>query len=233
MTRASSGTYRGTSSAQRRAERRRRLLDAALDIIGTQGLSALTVRGVCEQGRVGPRFFYEAFPDLDTLAVELLREIQEAALDSARKAIANTEGEPGDRLRAGVTALVTDLTDDPRRAQLIFAQAHGSETLMRSRFEGMRRISETIIEQTHLVLSDELPADSDTALSATSRLITGGAAELVLVWLDGGLEVDRDGLIALLADFTISMIERVPGLARRLPDRAAALHTNTPDSAAR
>ncbi|PXX57469.1 TetR family transcriptional regulator [Nocardia tenerifensis] len=214
MTRAFNGTYRGTSPAERREERRRRLLDTALDIVGTQGLSALTVRGLCEQARVGPRFFYEAFPDLDALAAELLLEIQDAALDTARAAVAGTEGGPADKIRAGVAALIIELTDDPRRARIVFAQAYGNEVLMRSRFDGMRRVADAIIEQTRLVLDP--PAGQDTAVAATSQLITGGAAELVLVWLDGGLAVDRDGLIDLLADFTIAMVGRLPEVAERL-----------------
>ncbi|WP_405164896.1 TetR family transcriptional regulator [Nocardia sp. NBC_01499] len=214
MTRAFSGTYRGTSTAERREDRRRRLLDTALDIVGTQGLSALTVRGLCEQAKVGPRFFYEAFPDLDTLASELLLEIQDAALDTARAAVAATDGTPSDKIRAGVAALIVELTDDPRRAKVVFAQAYGSEALMRSRFDGMRRVADAIIEQTRLVL--DLPAGHDTAVAATSQLITGGAAELVLVWLDGGLDVDRDGLVDLLAEFTIAMVGRLPDVAERL-----------------
>ncbi|WP_280244072.1 TetR/AcrR family transcriptional regulator [Nocardia abscessus] len=214
MTRTVSGTYRGASTAERREDRRRRLLDAALDIIGTQGLSALTVRGVCEQAKVGPRFFYEAFPDLDALASGVLGEIQQAALDRAKAAVAETAGTPGDRIRAGVAALIVELTDDPRRAKVAFAQTYGDEALMRSRFAGMRQVADVIIEQTRLVL--ELPEGQDTAIAATSQLITGGAAELVLVWLDGGLDIDRDGLIALLADYTVAMIDRLPAVAGRL-----------------
>ncbi|MBF6228498.1 TetR/AcrR family transcriptional regulator [Nocardia abscessus] len=214
MTRTVSGTYRGASTAERREDRRRRLLDAALNIIGTQGLSALTVRGVCEQAKVGPRFFYEAFPDLDALASGVLGEIQQAALERAKAAVAETAGTPGDRIRAGVAALIVELTDDPRRAKVAFAQTYGDEALMRSRFAGMRQVADVIIEQTRLVL--ELPEGQDTAIAATSQLITGGAAELVLVWLDGGLDIDRDGLIALLADYTVAMIDRLPAVAGRL-----------------
>ncbi|MEU2257863.1 TetR/AcrR family transcriptional regulator [Nocardia xishanensis] len=214
MTRAFTGTYRGVSSAERREDRRRRLLDAGLAIVGTQGLAALTVRGVCEQAKVGPRFFYEAFPDLGALAAELLLAVQRSALDKARAAIAETEGTPAQRIRAGVAALITELTDDPRRAKLVFAQAYGNEALMRTRFAGMRTVAATIIEQTRIVL--DLPEGHDAAVAATSQLITGGAAELVLVWLDGGLDVDRDGLIDLLADFTIAMIDRLPAVAGRL-----------------
>ncbi|MEU8901503.1 TetR/AcrR family transcriptional regulator [Nocardia sp. NPDC048505] len=214
MSRAFTGTYRGTSTAERREDRRRRLLDAALDIIGTQGLAALTVRGLCEQARVGPRFFYEAFPDLDTLAAELLVEIQDSALTRARAAVAGTTGAPADRIRAGVAALITDLTDDPCRAKLIFAQAYENEVLMRARFAGMHRVAEVIVEQARLVL--DLPDGQDTALATVSQLISGGAAELVLTWIDGHLPVDRGTLIELLADYAIDMIDRLPAVGARL-----------------
>src|SRR5690606_2654066 len=214
MTRAPSGTYRGASTEERREDRRRRLLDAALEIIGTQGLSALTVRGVCERARVGPRFFYEAFPDLDALAVTLLEQLQTSALDRARAAVAACAGTPAERIRAGVGAIIGELIDDPRRANIVFAQAFGSEALMRSRFASMRTVAATIVEQTRVIL--DIPEGHDTAVAATSQLITGGAAELVLVWLDGGLDVDRQGLIDLVGDFTIAMIERLPAVADRL-----------------
>jgi len=214
MTRASSGTYRGASTEERREDRRRRLLDAALEIVGTQGLASLTVRRVCEQAKVGPRFFYEAFPDLDALAITLLLELQTSALDRARAAVAACTGTPPERIRAGVGAIIGELVDDPRRANIVFAQAFGNEALMRSRFASMRTVAATIIEQTRVIL--DIPEGHDTAVAATSQLITGGAAELVLVWLDGGLDVDREGLIDLVGDFTIAMIERLPTVAARL-----------------
>ncbi|MBF6180167.1 DNA-binding transcriptional repressor FabR [Nocardia otitidiscaviarum] len=214
MRREFGGTYRGATTDERREQRRRRLLDAALDIIGTQGLSALTVRGVCEQARVGPRFFYESFPDLDALAGDLLDEIQGAALDSARAAIADTEGDQADKIRAGVAALIVALTDDPRRANIALAQAHGSEGLMRRRFEGMRRVAAVIMQEARLLL--DIPEGEDNALTALAQLITGGAAELMLVWLDGGLKVERPVMIDVVADYVVDMVDRLPALAEKL-----------------
>ncbi|MBF6136855.1 TetR/AcrR family transcriptional regulator [Nocardia otitidiscaviarum] len=214
MRREFGGTYRGATTDERREQRRRRLLDAALDIIGTQGLSALTVRGVCEQARVGPRFFYESFPDLDALAGDLLDEIQGAALDSARAAIAETEGDQADKIRAGVAALIVALTDDPRRANIALAQAHGTEGLMRRRFEGMRRVAAVIMQEARLLL--DIPEGEDNALTALAQLITGGAAELMLVWLDGGLKVERPVMIDVVADYVVDMVDRLPALAEKL-----------------
>ncbi|MEV6066843.1 TetR family transcriptional regulator [Nocardia sp. NPDC052001] len=214
MTRAFNGTYRGTSTDERREQRRRRLLDTALEIVGTQGLAALTVRGVCEQAKVGPRFFYESFSDLDALAAALLDEVQSAALDQARSTMAETPGDPETKIRAGVAALIIAMTDDPRRANIAFAQAYGSEALMRMRFDGMRKVAATIIEQTRTLL--DIPAGDDTALTALAQLITGGAAELILVWLDGGLKVERPMLIEIVADYVVAMVDRLPGTAAKL-----------------
>ncbi|MEC3918833.1 TetR/AcrR family transcriptional regulator [Nocardia sp. CDC160] len=214
MTRAFNGTYRGTTLDERREQRRRRLLDAALEIVGTQGLAALTVRGVCEQAKVGPRFFYESFTDLDALAATLLDEVQGEALTRARTAMTETPGGSDQKLRAGVAALIIAVTDDPRRANIAFAQAYGSELLMRRRFEGMRQVAALLIEQTRVLL--DRPEGDDTALTALAQLITGGAAELILVWLDGGLKVDRPVLIDLVADYVVAMVDRLPGMTEKL-----------------
>ncbi|GAM46657.1 transcriptional regulator [Nocardia seriolae] len=214
VTRAFNGTYRGTTTDERREQRRRRLLDAALEIVGTQGLAALTVRGVCEQATVGPRFFYESFTDLDALAATLLDEVQGEALERARAAMTDTPGGPDEKLRAGVAALIIAVTDDPRRANIAFAQAYGSEELMRRRFQGMRQVAELLIEQTRILLNR--PEGDDTALTTLAQLITGGAAELILVWLDGGLKVERPVLIDLVADYVVAMVDRLPSLTARL-----------------
>lgn len=214
VTRAANGTYRGTTTDERREQRRRRLLDAALEIVGTQGLAALTVRGLCEQAKVGPRFFYESFTDLDALATDLLDEVQGVALEHAAAAMTDTPGDPETKIRAGVAALIIAVTDDPRRAQIAFAQAYGSELLMRRRFEGMRQVAQLIIDQTRVLL--DLPDSDDTALTAVAQLITGGAAELILVWLDGGLKVERPLLIEIVADYVVAMVDRLPGISEKL-----------------
>ena len=62
-------SWAGIPAEDRRAARRDRLLDAAFDLLGTEGWSATTVRGVCQAAQLNPRYFYESFPDLDALFV--------------------------------------------------------------------------------------------------------------------------------------------------------------------
>ena len=59
--------YRGIDAVERVAGRRRRLLDAGLDLLGAAGKdpAELTVRAICGQAALGVRYFYESFTDKD------------------------------------------------------------------------------------------------------------------------------------------------------------------------
>jgi len=219
VTRAATGIYRGASAEQRRDERRRRLMDAALDIIGTQGWANTTLRGVCEQAKVGPRFFYESFADLDALAAAVHDEIVADAITRTLEAVAAAPDDLPSKTRAGVSTIVTAFTDDPRRGRIAFAEAHGSETLMRRRFAAMRTIADVVSEQADELL--DLPPGSATVRQAFSLLFTGGVAEMILVWLDGGLDVSREQLVDLCIEFLLTSANNLPGMAARLGIRDA------------
>lgn len=219
VTRAATGIYRGTSAEQRREQRRRRLLDAALDIIGTRGWASTTVRGVCERAKVGPRFFYESFPDLDALAAAVHDEIIDIAVRSSLDALAAAPDGIAAKTRAAVTAILTSLIDDPRRARVAFAEAHGSETLMRRRAAAMRTIADVVADQERALLDP--PPGSDTLVRAVSLMITGGAAELVLAWLDGGMDISREELIDLCVEFVLTFADNLTTMATRLAPGSA------------
>ena len=55
------GGWAGTTLADRRADRRRRLLDVGLDLLGSRGSAAVSVRSVCRTAQLTDRYFYESF----------------------------------------------------------------------------------------------------------------------------------------------------------------------------
>ena len=64
--------YRGISADERRASRRARLLDAALEEVGERGMAGTTMTAVCARAGLTERYFYESFADRD----EMLRAVQ-------------------------------------------------------------------------------------------------------------------------------------------------------------
>ncbi|MFI9385905.1 TetR/AcrR family transcriptional regulator [Kutzneria sp. NPDC052558] len=214
MTRTVTGTYGGVSAEQRRAERRRRLLDAALDVIGTQGWSSTTLRGVCERAKVGPRFFYESFADLDALAAALHDEILEAVLARVLVAVDAAPDDLPARTTAVFHAVISEFLDDPRRARVLWVEAYGSEALLRRRFAAMRRLARMAVEQSQDLL--DLPPDGDRVLRAVAMMLTGGVTEFVLAWLDGGMDLSRDELAEISVEYALTVGREIPAIADRL-----------------
>lgn len=77
-------TYGGESADDRLTRRRRQLLDAGLELFGTAGYRATTVRQLCREPKVSDRYFYEQFDSTEDLLLavydECTRALEEAAL---------------------------------------------------------------------------------------------------------------------------------------------------------
>ena len=212
MSRTPTGNYGGQSAAERRNERRARLLEAGLDLIGTEGWSATTVRGICNRAGLTSRFFYESFEDLDALAVAVFDEVVSAATDAVVEAVAAAPEGPEAKAHAAIDTFVRVLTDDPRRARVAFIEALGSPELLERRMATMDTFTKLVAAQARVTYGP--PAADDPLVNLTSRLLTGGLAELLIAWLQGDIKMERDQLIADCVVLFTATAETAAGLAR-------------------
>ncbi len=117
--------YRGESAAQRREERYQRLLDAALEIIGSEGFKAATVRAVCGRAELTQRYYYEAFDNAEDMFMALYeRELQQLA----RALSAAVEAAPKDPpafARAALGAVFRHLREHPQAARTLMIEVYG------------------------------------------------------------------------------------------------------------
>ena len=91
-------SYGGVSADDRLAERRRRLLDAGLELFGTNGIAATTIADVCAQAGLTKRYFYESFATIDELAGAVFGEVTDRLVQQVAPAIAAGGGvDPGRR----------------------------------------------------------------------------------------------------------------------------------------
>jgi AcrR family transcriptional regulator len=226
MSEVVSRRYGGVSAAHRRDDRRARLMAAGLEIMGTRGVAATTVTGVCERARVGPRFFYEHFPNLETLLLAVLDDISATATERALAAVAAAADDPHAQARAGITTMIEGLTDDRRRARIMFAEAYGNEAMMKRRYALVRTLAELVV-----AMSPELNAVRDRPphfADALALMMTGAVAEVVIVWVDGGLEVNRDELVNICVEMLLTVVGQAEAMAARLdPKHPAAVVTPT------
>ncbi len=211
MSRVSSGVYGGVSAEDRHSERRRKLLDAGLELIATEGWPATSVRRVCQQAGLTYRFFYESFDTLDALGVAVVDEIAAETIANLVPALAANYELP-DRIRAGVTALVTTLTDDPRKARVAFVEALGSGPVMRRRLAIMQTVAGILAAE--FTRTD--PSIEDQPFVYVAALgVAGLFVELVIEWTNGEVARSRDELIIDIADLVLANIDGAIVIARR------------------
>ena len=185
--------YRGMDADERRAERRARLLEAGLELLGTRGWQATTVTAVSQQAGLIPRYFYESFADRDALLVAVFDAIIE---EVTAEAFRLTENDPPDirrTLGAAAAAWVKVVDDDPRKGRVAFMEALGSEPLMRRRWEATHRYArllEGTVRAAHAV-----PRGRQRALHVACKVAAGGQVETMMCWLDGTLKTSAQSLI--------------------------------------
>ena len=187
-------------------------MEAALDLMGTEGWSATSVRAACRHAGLTPRFFYESFEDLDALAIAVFDDIAVQATSAILAAVRDAPPEPAAQAHAAIATFVDELTRDPRRARVAFAEALGSEALARRRLQAMRAMAQLIAD--HGRLAYGAPPEADTLVAITASLLAGGIAELLIAWLDGSIDATRDELVADCAALFMVTAEGAAAIAR-------------------
>jgi AcrR family transcriptional regulator len=204
-------SYGGLSGEERQAERRARLVAAGLELLGREGWESTTVRAVCQRARLTPRYFYESFPNLDTLVVAIFDEIVDEAAARVLDAYASAPEDLRAKSRATIAAFVELLTDDPRKGRVAFVEAFGNEALMRRRFETVRFFAQ-LVAQSARTFSGR-PETADPVIDLAALLLIGGMTETLITWLNGALDISREQLIDDCADLFVATGQAAISLA--------------------
>ena len=199
---ATRGRYGGVEAAQRIATRRAQLIEAALELLGTDGWPVTTVRGICAHAKLTPRYFYESFDDLDAILLAVFDEIAAEGATAVLAAVGAAEPDARAKSRAAIGAFIELLTDDPRKARVLFIEAMGSEPLARRRFETVRMFARLVAEQARSFYG--VPNETDPLVELTALMLAGGLAEALLAWLDGSLRITREQLIEDCTDLFVA-----------------------------
>ena len=165
MVSAEGRRYAGQSAEQRQADRRQRLRDACLQVVGTQGWAGATVQGVCQEAGVTTRTFYEEHGSL----IALLADTYAQLLLEARAAVGAALSDGGDPL----AAYVGWMTQDPRRARVAHREVRVAGVLDDQRRAGVVDFAALVAEQAGI-----------SPLVALA--LTGAVNELVVDWVAVG-----------------------------------------------
>lgn len=181
-------TWAGTTLADRRAARREQFVEAGLELLGTEGTQAVSVRAACRTAKLTERYFYENFADRDAL----LRAVYERVTDEARGAligaVSRAHPDPKSVATAAVAAFVELILDDPRKGTVLLLAPLTDPALSERGAAALPTFAALIGEQ--------LPPEHDAAERAMiASGLVGALTNLFIGFLNGTLAVDRDRLV--------------------------------------
>lgn len=189
------------------------LIDAGFDLLGAEGTSATTVRAVCQQAELNPRYFYESFEDIDALLIAVYDHVA-LGLAEALAAVEVPDGtDPVKAARIGMDALVRFIDDDRRRARVLYIEALGNVALAAHR---VRLDQEVVLslEARAIEAAGSWPQGERVGRVGAAMLV-GGLGEVLRDWVEGRIDVSREQLVDDLAVLTVALGAATEQIARR------------------
>lgn len=189
-------TYGGESPAERKERRREAFLVAGLEIFGTIGFRAATVRGLCERAGLATRYFYESFDNMEAL----LGAVFESCVDDLRRRLAATFEAPGvaskpaAMISAGVECFF-GWVEDPRVARVCWREIVGvSRPLDAVWTRAMKGFAPMLVALARGVYPDSEIDEPEAEVLAVA--VTGALSQAALRWHLDGRRIPHETMVA-------------------------------------
>jgi AcrR family transcriptional regulator len=214
--------YRGIEPSERRAQRRERLLDAGLEVFGTQGYAGSSIRIVSAAASLNSRYFYESFTDREDLLYyvykRIVSEVAAAVVEVTTQAETIEE-----QAYEGLRAAWTILTEDPRKARVLALEVVGvSDRLERFRRENRHAFADILLQNSRAITGDLTGLDP----VLTARSLMGAVLDLLVDWINGDLDATVEQIVEhftrLFTAVVDAAISQEPATARPRRRRKAA-----------
>lgn len=179
--------FKGMSLEERQAERRERLMEAGLELYGSQGFFSVTVRDICVEAKLTERYFYESFKNsealFDAIYMRLIEQLQQRIMTAVMK------GAPDPRMmiQQGAQAFFQLLQDEQRVTRILFIDAilvHENDG--ESIYKAVKRFD--VMTQSFIALMLPKAQEHMTLVSLVSTGLTGYVCHLATRWAIGGFK---------------------------------------------
>jgi AcrR family transcriptional regulator len=197
--------YRGLSVAERREQRRERLLEAGLELFGTKGYAGSSIRAICAAASLNSRYFYESFSSRE----ELLFHVYQRAVADVASAIIEATADVEtveEQSREGLRASWAVLTDDLRKARVIVLEVVGvSARLERVRRENRHAMADILMRNALSLVDQDVRLTMDPVL--TARAMIGASMEILVDWINGDVDATREQIVEHLTKMYTAVAE--------------------------
>lgn len=186
--------WQGQTPDAREADRRHRLVEAGLELVGTQGVTALTMRAACREAAVGPRYFYDLFATREELLEAVYDETVGRIREPILSAVAAAAGEDDvvAAIRAGFETAVAVVEGDPRLGRILFRESAADNTL---RPRSQAAMPEFVLTAVAQVLPESVDQLRGAAGGWTLIGFSAALFSLFLAWSEGVRHTSREEFI--------------------------------------
>ena len=174
--------YRKKNPEDRVLERRERLMQAALQLFGTQGYANTTIETLCSEAKVTTRHFYQVFSSREELLLAVYNQITEELQVSLFSAMMAERQGLQEKMQQVIHALVNNYLTDSRRAQIGVLEVVGASAIVEKRRREVIHGIAIHLEQfmNALAAENQLPQRNYHWLAVA---LVGGINELMAEWL--------------------------------------------------
>ncbi|MBK6578895.1 MAG: TetR/AcrR family transcriptional regulator [Sandaracinaceae bacterium] len=199
--------YGGESHTERVTARHERLLEAGLELIGTEGRSAATVRAVCATSGLSQRYYYESFRDAEDLLTQVYQR-QIARLEAAILGSVQPGQSLSQQVRRAADAYFTTIRADPRLGRVVLFEVLGVspevDALHRAgsqRFEGV----------VSALITSGLPAHAGPRLdlAVLSQAVVGAMVTVAGNWLLSGFDRKQGAIVESVGFVFDAVLEKL------------------------
>ena len=199
--------YGGRAADERRAERRRRLLDAAVVLFGDRGYAATTIEALYTEAKLAPRHFYEQFASREELLQAVYDETIERVVEALGEVQLTTFGDVRLRVRGILDAFARAMLSDTRRARIVYIEAPGASAALEEHTRTVVRSFAAMVEQeAKRGIRSGLMPDRDYSL--TSLLLVGGTNAILLDWVSDEKRRPLEQVLDELTESFAAVLER-------------------------
>jgi AcrR family transcriptional regulator len=185
--------YRGMSPSDRRAQRRERLLEAGLELFGTQGYGATSIRAVSAAASLNSRYFYESFSSREDLLWHVYTRIIGESMTKVIEATAGAETIE-EQARAGLRASWKIVTDDRRKARVLALEVIGvSDRLEQMRRKSRHAFADVLVRNGMAMAGGSVTLRMDPVL--TARSLMGAVVQVLADWVNGDVDASVDEIV--------------------------------------
>jgi AcrR family transcriptional regulator len=177
-----------------RHERRRQLLDAALEVFVSQGYHAAAMDEIAERAGVSKPVLYQHFPSKLELYLALLDESVDTLLETVRDAL-RSNPDPKQRVAATFVAYFEYVGGEAEAYRLVFESDLANEALVRDRLDRVQRDCAAMVSQT---VSEDTGLSDDEARLLSVGLV-GMAQVTARYWLSSRDHIPREAAEQLVA----------------------------------